>query len=163
MSKAVITNYSRPDERISLGIQVSVARGTDPRRVERILTEIAKEAARQSTDGLAGDSEPSASFIPGFGSSTLDFTLGVQVRRFVDQYRVQSKLRKRIWERFRKEGIEIVGPAQTLVLDKSALRLLTGEELNSDQESELPPEQQGELVGAVHGTASDRRAPGLGS
>ncbi len=76
MSKAVITNYSQPDERIALGIQVSVARGTDPRRVERILTEIAMEPARATEDGLVADPEPSASFIPGFGSSTLDFTLG---------------------------------------------------------------------------------------
>jgi len=124
MCKAVITNYSRPDERTGLGIQISVARGTDPRRVERILVEVGREAARESKNGLLAEPEPSASFIPGFGSSTFDFTLGFQVRRFIDQYGVQSELRKRIWERFQQEGIEIVGPAQALILDQSVLRLL---------------------------------------
>jgi small-conductance mechanosensitive channel len=142
MCKAVITNYSQPDERMGFGIQISVARGTDPRRVERILTEVGKEAARDSQNGLLAEPAPSASFIPGFGSSTLDFSLGFQIRRFVDQWAVQSELRERIWERFQKEEIEIVGPAQALFLDPSLLRLLPERDGNASQsprsEAQLP-------------------------
>jgi len=129
LAKAVITNYSLPDERTGLSIQVGVAYGTDARRVEQILVEIAQQAARPGeaggisgtsgsrVDGLLADPPPSAQLIPGFGKSTLDFTLGVQVRRFVDQYAVQSELRKRILERFRKEGIEMPFPTQTVLLE----------------------------------------------
>jgi len=128
LAKAVITNYSRPDERMSLGIQVGVAYGTDPWRVEQILVEIAQQAAQPGeagagstgrVEGLLADPPPSAKLIPGFGNSTLDFTLGVQVRRFVDQYAVQSELRKRILERFQKEGIEMPFPTQTVRLESS--------------------------------------------
>ena len=121
ISKAVLTNFSRPDERTSLDIRVSIAPGPDPRWVEKILVQVAQEAARQGIDGLLSFPEPSASLIPGFGPSTLDFTLGVQVRRFVDQYAVQSELRKRIWERFQRQGIDLSLPIQTLVLDRSVL------------------------------------------
>lgn len=124
MAKAVITNFSRPEDRMSLGIPVSVAYGTDPNRVERVLLEVANEAARDGLEGLLAHPEPSVRFIPGFGASSLDFSLGVQVRSFVDQYLVQSELRKRIVERFAKEGIEMPFPTRTLLLDKSILEWL---------------------------------------
>src|SRR3989449_11719200 len=118
LSKAVITNYAMPDDRMSLVIQVNVASGTDPRRVEKILVDVAKEAARDRCDGLLPHPEPFAQFIPGFGKSTLDFSLVVQVRKFSDQYPVQSELRKRILERFQKEGIEIPFPTQSILIEK---------------------------------------------
>ena len=95
--------------------------------VERILAELAQQAAQPAeaggangnrVEGLLAAPPPSASLIPGFGNSTLDFTLGVQVRRFVDQYAVQSELRKRILERFQKEGIEMPFPTETILLEK---------------------------------------------
>jgi small-conductance mechanosensitive channel len=117
MARAVITNYARPQDRMSLDIRVSVPYGADVRRVERMLVEVAEEAGRENTEGLLAEFPPSAKLIPGFGPSTLDFTLSVQIRRFVDQYWVQSELRKRIVERLQKEGIGMPLPAQRLILD----------------------------------------------
>jgi small-conductance mechanosensitive channel len=122
LAKTVITNYSLPEERMSLDIRVGVAYGTDARRVEQILMEVAQQAAQPGADrveGLLALPPPSAQLIPGFGASTLDFTLSVQVRRFVDQYDVQSELRKRILERFQEEGIEMPFPTRTVRLQKS--------------------------------------------
>jgi small-conductance mechanosensitive channel len=65
-----------------------------------------------------------ALLVPGFGPSTLDFTLSVQVRRFADQGLVQSELRKAILDRFRQEGIEMPFPTQALALDRSTVALL---------------------------------------
>jgi small-conductance mechanosensitive channel len=120
LAKAVITNYSRPEERMALSIAVSVAYGTDPKHVEVILEDTARQAATDVA-GLLADPPPSARLIPGFGASSLDFSLGVQVRRFVDQYLVQSELRKRIIERFSKEGIEMPFPTRTILLDPTVL------------------------------------------
>jgi small-conductance mechanosensitive channel len=53
------------------------------------------------------DPAPFVRFIPGFWESSLDFTLICQVREFVDQYLVQHELRKRIFKRFKGEGIKI--------------------------------------------------------
>src|SRR2546422_7869479 len=50
LSKAVITNYSMPDDRMSLVIQVNVACGTDPRRVEKILVDVAKRSEEHTSE-----------------------------------------------------------------------------------------------------------------
>jgi small-conductance mechanosensitive channel len=124
LAKAVITNYSMPEDRMSLDIRVRVAYGFDPRRVEKILTEVAQETAQDRLEGLLAHPEPSAKYIPGFGDSWQEFTLSVQIRRFVDQYAVQSELRKRVQERFQKEGIEIAVPTQAIILEKSLMDMV---------------------------------------
>lgn len=136
LARAVITNYARPQDRMSLDIHVSVPYGTDARRVERMLVEVAEEAARDKAEGLLAEFPPSAKLIPGFGTSTLDFTLGVQIRRFVDQYAVQSELRKRILERFEKEGIDMPLPAQRLIMDRAPSASRDRYEADSDVASE---------------------------
>jgi small-conductance mechanosensitive channel len=125
LAKAVVTNFSMPLERLSLGIPVGVAYGSDARRVETVLVEIAAEAARDRLEGLLSEPPPSAYFNPGFGDSSLNFTLVVQVRRWADQGGVQSELRKRILERFAKEGIEIPFPTRTVALDTNTIAALS--------------------------------------
>lgn len=120
LAKAVITNYSLPDPRTGFGLRVGVAYGTDPERVEKILIEVAKQAVRDGVEGMLADSEPTVRLIPGFGDSSLDFTLGMQIRNVSDQFLIQSELRKRILKRFEQEGIVMPYPVRTLVLDKSS-------------------------------------------
>ena len=50
----------------------------------------------------------------------------VSVRQFVDQYWVQHELRKRIVERFQKEGIDMPFPTRTILLEDRALAALGG-------------------------------------
>jgi len=126
LAKAVITNYSLPERQMSCSLPVSVAYGTAPQRVERILVEVAQEAARDGVEGLLGEPAPSASLIPGFGESSLDFSLNVQVRQFTDQYLVQSELRKRILERFGREGISMPFPTRAVQLDQPTLDAMRG-------------------------------------
>ena len=132
LAKAIIVNYSLPEERMSLDIRVSVASSADPRRVEKILVEVAQEGARDGLEGLLSAFPPDVKLIPGFGPSSLEFTLGIQVRTFVDQYQVQSELRKRILERFRKEGIELAMPSQTVVLHATGPHSPDGAEPTSE-------------------------------
>jgi small-conductance mechanosensitive channel len=117
LSQSIITNYSLPEKRMALLIPVSVSYGCDPELVERVLVEEAKKGTTEIS-GLLAQPEPFVRFIPGFGQSSLDFTLICQVGEFVDQYLAQHELRKRIFSRFRKEGIEIPFPVQTIYLRK---------------------------------------------
>jgi small-conductance mechanosensitive channel len=118
LAKSVITNYSLPELRVSLSVPVRVAYGTQPARVEKVLLEVAQEAAREGLEGLLSEPAPTVRLIPGFGDSSLDFSLNLHVRRFEDQYLVQSELRKRILARFEKEGIVMPFPTRTVMLDK---------------------------------------------
>jgi len=120
LAKAVIVNFSFPEERMLSSIQVSVAYRTDPQLVQRILTEVARGLAQEEFEGLLKYPEPSAQLVPGFGPSSLDFTLYVYVRRFADQGSVQSELRKRILKRFDSEGIEVPFPTRALVFETPA-------------------------------------------
>jgi len=115
LAQSVVTNYYLPEKRMSLLIPISVSYSSDPEKVERILVEEAKKAVGE-IPGLLGDPEPFARFIPGFGESSLDFTLICQVQEFVDQYLAQHELRKRIFRRFKEEGIEIPFPHRTVYL-----------------------------------------------
>ncbi|MEW6738605.1 MAG: mechanosensitive ion channel family protein [Nitrospirota bacterium] len=115
LSQSIVTNYYLPEKRMALLIPVSVSYSSNPEKVERILVEEAKKAVGE-IPGLLGDPEPFVRFIPGFGDSSLDFTLICQVREFVDQYLAQHELRKRIFRRFQEEGIEIPFPHRTVYL-----------------------------------------------
>jgi len=126
LAKAVITNYSVPETRMAYSLPVSVTYGTDPERVEKALLEVTREALTDGVEGLLAQPAPSVSLISGFGESSLNFTLSVQVRQFTDQYSVQSELRKRIVKKFQEAGITMPFPTRTLLLDKSQKDLLSG-------------------------------------
>jgi len=119
LSKSTVTNYYLPEKRMSLLIAVGVSYDCDPDEIERVLLEEATGAAGV-VPGLLADPPPFVRFIPGFGESSLDFTLICQVNEFVDQYLAQHELRKRIFKRFRKDGIVIPFPQRTVhFADKS--------------------------------------------
>lgn len=115
LAQSIVTNYYLPEKRMSLSIPVSVSYNSDIDKLERILTEEAKKAVGE-VSGLLGDPEPAVRFIPGFGESSLDFTLVCHVREFADQIPVQHEIRKRIFKRFKEEGIEIPFPQRTVYL-----------------------------------------------
>jgi len=116
LASAIITNYSLPEPQMSLLISIGVSYNCDPGHVERVLVEEATAAAGK-IEGFLAEPKPFVRFIPGFGESSLDFTLICRVNTFVDQYLVQHELRKRIFARFRREGIEIPFPQRDVHLD----------------------------------------------
>jgi small-conductance mechanosensitive channel len=109
LASAIVTNYSMPETPMSLLVSIGVSYEADPDQVESILIEEASRAAGE-VPGLMSDPAPFVRFIPGFGDSSLNFTLICRVATFVDQYLAQHELRKRILARFRAEGISIPFP-----------------------------------------------------
>jgi small-conductance mechanosensitive channel len=121
LAQSIVTNFSLPENRMSLLIKISVSYDEDPKKVEKVLVEEALKGAEE-IEGLFKEPAPFVRFIPGFGDYSLDFTLICQVADFVSQYYAQHELRKRIFDRFKKEGIEIPFPVRTVYLtqeDKS--------------------------------------------
>ena len=113
LGQAIVTNYNLPEKRLSVAVQVSVCYEADPEQVERVLLEVAREAAGD-VPGLLAEPAPAVSFDPGFGESGLGFTLNCHVSEFVDQFGVRHALRKRILKRFREEGIDMPYPTRTV-------------------------------------------------
>lgn len=105
LAQSVLINHSLPEERMSLLVSINVSYSADPDHVEKVLVDEAGRAVGE-IPGLLGDPSPFVRFIPGFGEYSMNFTLICQVASYVDQYLVQHELRKRIFNRFKAEGIE---------------------------------------------------------
>ncbi|CAG0927658.1 partial Low conductance mechanosensitive channel YnaI, partial [Planctomycetaceae bacterium] len=115
LSTSTITNYHMPATNLAFPIQIGVSYSSDPEHVEKVLVEEAQKAVGE-VPGLLPVPAPVVRFIPGFGASSMDFTLICQVAEYTDQALVQHELRKRIFKRFQQEGIEFPFPTRTVYL-----------------------------------------------
>lgn len=113
LSEAVVTNFSQPVKPLSVPIPIGVSYSTDIDHLDRVvLDEVQK--AMGSIDGLLDDPPPVLRFNPGFGDSSLNFTLVVHVAQFEMQFAVTDQIRRRLLKRFREEGINIPFPMRTI-------------------------------------------------
>ena len=65
---------------------------------------------------MLADPAPSVTFDPGFGDSALGLTVNYHVAEFASQFSVRHELRKRIFHRFKEEGIRVPYPARAVYL-----------------------------------------------
>jgi small-conductance mechanosensitive channel len=119
LSQSVVTNYYLPERRMAIMMPVSVSYDADPDTVERVLIDEANKAVGEVA-GLLAEPAPAVRFVPGFGASSLDFTLICHVSEALDQQPVQHELHKRIFKRFKREGIEIPFPTRTVFVREPA-------------------------------------------
>lgn len=121
LAQSVVMNYYLPERRMLVNIPVSVSYDSDIDVVENVLLEEAVKAA-QEVPGLLSDPAPQAILVPGFGPSSLDFTLACYVRDVADQKPVLNELHKRIFKRFKHEGIEIPFPTRVVQVKEPLLK-----------------------------------------
>jgi len=115
LAQAIVTNYDLPAKRMSAMVEVRVSLDCDPGHIERVLLEIAAQGTRE-IPGMLADPAPSVTFDPGFGDSALGLTLNYQVAEFASQFTVRDELRRRIFRRFKEEGIRIPFPARAVYM-----------------------------------------------
>ncbi|MFZ3166174.1 MAG: mechanosensitive ion channel domain-containing protein [Candidatus Methanoperedens sp.] len=96
-----IINYAFPDTTVRVKIPVSVAYGTDPKRLEKIILDIAGK-----TPLVLKDPPPLLRFIE-YASSSQNFELIVWVNHYDDRHPVIDQVLREMFIRFKDEGIEI--------------------------------------------------------
>lgn len=114
LAKATITNHNLPDRRSKMYLQIGVGYEYDPDWVERLLLEEVV-AARGDAPEMLEFPAPSVLFNPGFTESSMNFTIVAYTREWVDTYTAAAVVRKRLYRRFRREGINIPYPVRTTV------------------------------------------------
>ncbi|MFF7970298.1 mechanosensitive ion channel domain-containing protein [Streptomyces sp. NPDC007905] len=118
LAKTNMTNYTRPEQRLTVLVQVGVSYDSDLDHVERVTAEVVAEVMTGIT-GAVPDHEPAIRFHT-FGDSRIGFTVILGVGEFSDQYRVKHEFIKRLHRRYREEGIRIPAPTRTVALQQGA-------------------------------------------
>ena len=103
-----VLNWTHSNETGRVRVSVGVSYDCDPKKIEKLLLKIGK--AHEMT---LSNPEPFVRF-QGFGDSSLDFDLIIYVKDKNYMFQVRSELHFKIFDLFKKEGIEIPFPQRDL-------------------------------------------------
>jgi potassium efflux system protein len=123
-----VTNWTHKDRYGRIDLPIGVAYGTDTRKVEEILLEVAKKHER-----VLSFPAPFVVF-QNFGDSSLDFELRAYTGDVLWQVLIASDMRHEIDKRFKEEGVEIPFPQRVVHMARQAPK---PEETSDAKESDL--------------------------
>ncbi len=118
LASGIVTNFSAWDASVFVRLQVGVAYSSDPDHVREVLLDEALSASR-SIPGMAAEPPPAVWLHPGYGPSSLDYTIRFAVVRSDQSLDVQDALRRAILRRFKAEGISIPFPTTTVEIARA--------------------------------------------
>jgi len=113
---AKVINYYYPEMEMSTLIQVGVHYESDLEKVERVTIEVAKETLHEVTGGV----KDFQAFIRyhTFADFSINFTVILRVKEFVDNYLVKHEFVKKLHKRYAQEGIIIPYPIRAINHDQ---------------------------------------------
>jgi len=108
-----------PQERgVSLAVDCGVAYGSDLKKVEKIVLEVAGKLQETATDAVRGF-KPVMRFRE-FGESNINFYTVLRIEKYTSRFMVRHEFIKALKERFDREKIEISWPVRKVYYGKRA-------------------------------------------
>lgn len=114
LSQAIVKNYHLPEKDLAFLVQVGVSYDSDLEKVEKVTIEVAKEVMREVSGGVP-EFEPFIRYHT-FADFSINFTVVLRGKEFVDQYLIKHEFIKRLHRRYNEEGMVIPFPIQTVYL-----------------------------------------------
>lgn len=112
LTKAIVTNYYLPDKEMAVLVNLGVHYDSDLKQVEKVTCEVAKEVMREVPGGVS-EFEPFIRY-GSFGDFSIDLTVILRAKEFVDQYLIKHEFIKRLHERYRDEDIVVPYPIRAI-------------------------------------------------
>lgn len=112
LAQAIVVNHHLPSQDLAVLVEVGVDYASDLAHVERVVAEVGREVMLNVAGGVPAF-EPFIRYHT-FGESSIDFTVILRAKEFVDQYLVKHEFVKRLHARFNREGIVIPFPIRTI-------------------------------------------------
>jgi len=109
-----IINYYLPEREMSVLVDVGVSYDSDLEHVERVTIDVAKKTLADIKGGVT-EFNPFIRYHT-FGDFSINFTVILRVKEYVDKYQVRHEFIKRLHKRYKEEGIEIPFPITTVHL-----------------------------------------------
>lgn len=106
LATTVLTNFYLPIMETAVLVPVTVATDSDLSRVETVSVEVAKALMQDMAGGIAGF-EPFVRY-SSFAKPGIAFTIAMRGREVVDQHLIRHEFIKRLQQRYRTEGIQIL-------------------------------------------------------
>jgi len=100
-----IVNYYYPDQEMAVLVQVGVHYESDLKHVEKVTMEVGEEIMKKVKGGVP-EFKPFIRYHT-FNDFSIDFTVILRCKEFVDNYLIKHEFIKRLHERYAKEGINI--------------------------------------------------------
>lgn len=115
-----VINYHYPQAEMAVLVEVGVSYDSDLARVEKVTVEVGQEVLKSVPGGVP-------EFLPfirlhTFSDSSVNFTVILRAREFVDQYLIKHEFIKRLHARYKQEGIVIPFPIRTLELKPETIQ-----------------------------------------
>lgn len=112
LAQSIITNYYLPEQELAVLVQVGVHYNSDLRKVEKVTCEVAKEVMQEVPGGVP-EFDPFIRYHT-FGDFSINFTVILRAKEFVDNYLIKHEFIKRLHARYNKEGIIIPFPIRAI-------------------------------------------------
>lgn len=112
LAQAIVINHDLPSRDLAVLVEVGVDYSSDLIHVERVVTDVGRTVMTDVPGGVAGF-EPFIRYHT-FADSSVNFTVILRAKEFVDQYMIKHEFIKRLHARFSQEGIVIPFPIRTI-------------------------------------------------